>query len=62
MATFSFLKSGAPYYHTGYSICLATSALCVVMCACYAFLIWRERNEDSVIQAMDGDEPDKLYL
>ncbi|KAI1747998.1 MFS general substrate transporter [Xylaria castorea] len=62
VATFSFLKSGAPYYHTGYSICLATSALCVVMCACYAFLIWRERNDDSVIQAMDGDEPDKLYL
>lgn len=44
VATFAFLKQDAPYYHSGYSICLAMSALCVASCACYALLIWRERQ------------------
>ncbi|KAI1656044.1 MFS general substrate transporter [Daldinia decipiens] len=42
IATFLFLKKDAPYYSTGYSVCLAMSALCVVSCASYGLLIRRE--------------------
>ncbi|OTA69155.1 MFS general substrate transporter [Hypoxylon sp. EC38] len=48
VATFAFLRKDAPYYHTGYSICLSMSALCVVSCIAYALLIWREKRAMSL--------------
>ncbi|KAI2462844.1 MFS general substrate transporter [Annulohypoxylon bovei var. microspora] len=44
VATFIFMKKDAPYYHTGYSICLSTGCLCVVACACYTLYIWHQRK------------------
>lgn len=46
VATFIFLKKDAPYYYSGYSICLAMAAVCVASSTCYLFLIWRERKAD----------------
>ncbi|KAI1371991.1 major facilitator superfamily domain-containing protein [Hypoxylon crocopeplum] len=47
VATFLFLRTDAPYYRSGYSVCLAMGALCVVSCACYALLISREMKTDA---------------
>ncbi|KAJ8121152.1 hypothetical protein ONZ43_g2327 [Nemania bipapillata] len=44
VATFAFLKQDSPYYHTGYSINLATASLCVVVHLCYGLLIWRQKK------------------
>ncbi|KAI0842916.1 MFS general substrate transporter [Hypoxylon sp. FL0890] len=62
VATFCFLKKDAPYYHTGYSICLGMSALCGLSVVCYTLLIWREKRA----MARNEKEGDKvqhiLYL
>jgi peptidoglycan/LPS O-acetylase OafA/YrhL len=47
VATFIFLKKDRPYYHSGYSICLAMTALCAASSACYLFLTWRERKAEA---------------
>lgn len=44
VATFAFPTKDSTYYRTGYSVCLATSALCVVSCTSYAQLIWDEKK------------------
>ncbi|KAI1142729.1 MFS general substrate transporter [Hypoxylon sp. FL0543] len=62
VATFCFLKKDAPYYHTGYSICLGMGALCGVSCICYALLIWREKRAISR-NVREGDTAQHiLYL
>ena len=44
VATFTFQKTDAPFYHTGYSICLGMTALCLLSSTIYGLLIWRERK------------------
>ncbi|KAI1073422.1 major facilitator superfamily domain-containing protein [Whalleya microplaca] len=62
VATFAFLKQDAPYYRSGYSICLAMGALCMVSCACYGFLIWREMKAVTG-EEREGENPQhSLYL
>ncbi|KAI0097507.1 putative allantoate permease [Nemania sp. FL0031] len=62
IATFSFLKKDAPYYHTGYVICISLASLCVVVCGAYGFLIWRERKAEER-NALDGEpRGERLYL
>lgn len=63
VATFLFVKKDAPYYHSGYSVCLAMAALCVVSCAGYGLLIWRERNRITKNKKETGDlAKEPLYL
>lgn len=45
LATLAFQKPDAPYYRTGYSICLAMTVLCILSSGCYAVLVWKERKE-----------------
>ncbi|KAI2626886.1 putative allantoate permease [Xylaria nigripes] len=44
LAPFMFLPQTAPFYHTGYSVCLAISALGIAATIGYALLIMRERH------------------
>ncbi|KAI1461617.1 MFS general substrate transporter [Annulohypoxylon moriforme] len=63
VATFLFVKKDAPYYHTGYTVCLSMVCLCVVVCAGYALHIWRQKK--SIIAGIEkyGDGVDHtLYL
>lgn len=62
VATFIFPKSDAPYYHSGYSICLAMTAVCIVSCACYLFLIWRERRAVGASDVEDERGQHEIYL
>ncbi|KAK6076928.1 major facilitator superfamily transporter [Seiridium cupressi] len=62
VATFLFQKKDAPYYHSGYSVCLAMSALCVASCACYWFSIWWEREKLSKDDSVRGSEDQSLFL
>ncbi|KAI0890590.1 MFS general substrate transporter [Annulohypoxylon maeteangense] len=62
VATFLFVKKDAPYYHTGYTVCLSMGCLCIASCACYAFYIWRQRKAEVGI-GKEGDGIDReLYL
>ncbi|KAI1759338.1 major facilitator superfamily domain-containing protein [Hypoxylon sp. FL1150] len=60
VATFLFVKKDAPYYHPGYSVCLAMAALCVVSCVGYGFLIWRQRGKADEDEKLGVKEP--LFL
>ncbi|KAI1181213.1 MFS general substrate transporter [Nemania sp. FL0916] len=62
IATFAFLKRDAPYYRTGYLVCLSTSSLCVVACALYGLLIWRKREAEGRTESTDGVKREPLYL
>jgi hypothetical protein len=44
VAPFAFLSKDAPYYHTGYSICMGITVLGVVATLCYTILVMRERR------------------
>ncbi|OTA98454.1 hypothetical protein M426DRAFT_258683 [Hypoxylon sp. CI-4A] len=44
VATFLFIRKDAPNYTSGYSVCLAMGTLCVVSCAGYKWLYWREQK------------------
>ena len=45
LAPFMFLPQNAPYFHPGYSTCMAVTVLGIVATACYAGLILRERRK-----------------
>lgn len=60
VATFAFQSKDSPYYHTGYSICIAMSALCVVSCTFYALIVWLEMKASPRIES--GREKHVLYL
>lgn len=62
VATFIFLKKDAPYYYSGYSICLAMTAVCIVSAACYLFLVWRERKAEARSPVEDGRGRHEMYL
>ncbi|KAI1827484.1 MFS general substrate transporter [Xylaria intraflava] len=62
IATFAFMRRDAPYYHTGYLICLSTSSLCVVATALYGVLIWRKRKAEAQTESADGIKSDAFYL
>lgn len=54
LAAFTFLTKFAPYYRTGYSICMAVATLGIVASLCYALLIWMERRK---LSDKEGDKP-----
>lgn len=62
VATFIFLKKDKPYYHSGYSICLAMAALCVASAAFYLTLIWRERKAEFQNREENKTGQHELYL
>ncbi|KAI0906733.1 MFS general substrate transporter [Ustulina deusta] len=62
IATLTFSKRDAPYYRTGYLVCLSASSLCVVMSALYGILIWRKRVAEAQTESPDGIKQDPLYL
>lgn len=51
VATFTFLKTDAPLYHTGYSIDMAVTVVGAAASALYGFLIWNDRRN---IRKMQG--------
>ncbi|KAI1393508.1 major facilitator superfamily domain-containing protein [Hypoxylon trugodes] len=61
ISTFLFVKKDTPYYHSGYSVCLAMAALCVFSCAGYGLLVRKEIAKDKKLAGGDlVKEP--LYL
>ncbi|KUJ08327.1 putative allantoate permease [Mollisia scopiformis] len=42
IATFSFLQADAPYYHTGYSICMGATCICTAAAILYCGSAWRK--------------------
>ncbi len=44
LAPFTFLPKDAPYYHPGYSVCMAFAALGIASNLCYAFFVLRDRR------------------
>jgi predicted MFS family arabinose efflux permease len=47
IATYAFLPGDAPYYRTGYSICLAFLCLSLASCCVYAFaVVYQNRKRD----------------
>lgn len=45
VAVYTFLKADAPRYVPGYSICLAFTALALVLAGIYALMCWRENGK-----------------
>ncbi|KAI2794109.1 hypothetical protein POX_a00699 [Penicillium oxalicum] len=45
IATYSFFDSDAPYYKTGYSICISFCCLSILACTIYGFVLWRENRK-----------------
>ncbi|ESZ94476.1 putative allantoate permease [Sclerotinia borealis F-4128] len=57
VATFAFLATDAPFYHTGYSICIGAMCLCTGSCMLYGLLcVYHNRN----LRA-NGEKETKLY-
>lgn len=55
VAPFTFLSRDAPYYRTGYSVCLGVVSLSVVVSVLYALLVFRERRKVRVgADGVDG--------
>lgn len=62
VAVFLFLKKDKPFYHSGYSICLAMASLCIASSAWYLFLIWRERKAEAQSGRRTEKGHHELYL
>ncbi|XXG99233.1 hypothetical protein Hte_005570 [Hypoxylon texense] len=60
VATFLFERKDAPYYRSGYSVCLAMAALCIASAAGYGLVIWRQRREMAKDERLAEEEP--VYL
>ena len=45
IAVFAFLKQDAPNFVTGYSICLAFTALAICSCVVYGFACWQQNRK-----------------
>ncbi|KAF2117336.1 putative allantoate permease [Lophiotrema nucula] len=48
VATFAFLSKDAPYYRTGYSICMGAVVFGAVCASAYAFLVFKARRNKGV--------------
>ena len=73
IAVYAFLSKDAPYYHTGYSICLAFVTLSAAACLAYFIACWSQnrQRQRSVIntslteyekQELGDLSPDYRYL
>ena len=59
VATFLFLPSDAPYYHTGYSVAVSFLALAAFWATCYFLACWsqnRSRDRRAAGGGNDGDD------
>ncbi|TEY62245.1 hypothetical protein BOTCAL_0165g00050 [Botryotinia calthae] len=59
IATFSFLTTDAPYYHTGYSICMGAICICAASCTLYGILSIVHNREMGVTAS--GEKEGKQY-
>lgn len=59
IATFTFLAKDAPFYHTGYSICVGAMCICVSAVVVYAGLAWRENK--AIKAAGEGEKKSTYY-
>ncbi|QSZ32876.1 hypothetical protein DSL72_002457 [Monilinia vaccinii-corymbosi] len=58
IATFSFLNTDAPFYYTGYSICIGAMCLCAATCILYGVLaVYHNRT----LRETKGEKEAKLY-
>ena len=62
IATFSFLTADAPYYHTGYSICMGSMCICAAAALGYAGLLWMENRKYTGDQQTEGGKVQLNYL
>ncbi|KAJ9155044.1 MFS general substrate transporter [Pleurostoma richardsiae] len=63
IAVFAFLSKDAPFYHTGYSICISFCCLSVLSCAVYfAALVWENRKRDKTPRDIGLTEYEKKEL
>lgn len=59
--TFTFQKADAPFYHTGYSICIAAAAAGAALSLLYGALIWQARRSTTAADDQQEASP-KLYF
>ena len=45
IATFAFIATDAPYFITGYSICLAFACLSILSCVVYGLACWHQNRQ-----------------
>lgn len=50
VATFAFQTEGAPFYHTGYSICMGAACLGALAAVSYAGLVWKEKRMVGIVK------------
>lgn len=62
IATFSFLSTDAPYYHTGYSICMGAMCICLASSSLYAALAWFENRKLKSDKLESGKSVQLYYL
>lgn len=63
IAVFAFLKTDAPKYVTGYSICLAFTSLSIVSCILYAIVCaYQNRQRDRTPVDLGLTEYEKTEL
>lgn len=63
IATYSFVKSDAPLYRKGYSICLSFICLSVVSCVAYAAAVmWENKKRSKQVHNLNLTESEKLDL
>lgn len=60
VATFAFLSKDAPFYHTGYSICMGAMCICVLAAVVYAGLAWKDN--EVMKAAGDGGKKGNNYF
>ncbi len=53
-SAFTFLAADAPYYHTGYSICLGMVCLGAVSAVVYGFLLTMQNKRHSALGEKGG--------
>ena len=53
-ATFTFLSADAPYYHTGYSICLGMVCLGAASAVVYGLLLMKQNKRHSALGEKGG--------
>jgi len=62
-STYAFLAADAPFYHKGYSICIAFICLSAVSCCLYAAaLVWENKRRDKAVRDVGMTEYEKTEL
>jgi len=63
IAVYAFLSKEAPYYTSGYSLCLAFTSLSIITCGLYWLACWHEnRRRDRSVTNLSLTEHEKTEL